>query len=34
MMEYQQKVPYAAEDDWWYPMSLAFDSVWSDDEEE
>jgi len=28
MSMYQQKVPQAAEDDWWYPMSLAFDSEW------
>ena len=28
MSTYQQKVPEAAEDDWWYPMSLAFDSEW------
>ncbi len=28
MSTYQQKVPQASEDDWWYPMSLAFDSEW------
>ena len=28
MSEYQQKVPEADEGDWWYPMSLAFDSAW------
>ena len=28
MSTYQQKVPQAAEDDWWSPMNLAFDSEW------
>lgn len=28
MMTFQQKVPEAEEDDWWAPMSLAFDSEW------
>ena len=30
MMTYQQKVPEAGTDDWWAPMSLAFDSEWFD----
>lgn len=30
MMTFQQKVPEAAPDDWWSPMSLAFDSEWFD----
>ena len=28
MSEYQQRVPEAGPDDWWTPMSLAFDSEW------
>ena len=28
MMTFQQKVPEAEADDWWAPMSLAFDSDW------
>ena len=28
MMNYQQKVPNAGPDDWWLPLSLAFDSEW------
>ena len=28
MMTFQQKVPEADADDWWAPMSLAFDSEW------
>ena len=28
MSTYQQKVPEAELDDWWCPMSLAFDSEW------
>ena len=31
MMTYQQKVPEAGPDDWWAPMSLAFDSKWFED---
>lgn len=31
MMTYQQKVPEAGPDDWWTPMSLAFDSEWFED---
>lgn len=28
MMTFQQKVPQAQPDDWWTPMTLAFDSQW------
>jgi len=30
MSTFQQKVPEAEADDWWAPMSLAFDSEWFD----
>lgn len=30
MMTFQQKVPEAGAEDWWAPMSLAFDSEWFD----
>ena len=29
MRQYQQKLASAGPDDWWAPMSLAFDSEWS-----
>ena len=31
MMTYQEKVPEASPDDWWAPMTLAFDSKWFED---
>lgn len=31
MMTFQQKVPEAKPEDWWAPMTLAFDSRWFED---
>jgi len=28
MKKYQQKVPTAKENEWWSPMTLAFDTEW------